>query len=71
MFTFVSVMNYNDKSNIGYTLMVDVDYPVYLKPIRRDLPFLSEKRVINGINKSVSTFWIKVKYCYMHLNTNI
>ena len=61
MFIFDSITNYNEEKNFGYTLMVDVDYPVYLQPICRDLPFLLEKRVINGINKSVSTFWIKVK----------
>ena len=27
--------------------MVDVDYPVYLQPLHRDLPFLPEKKGIN------------------------
>ena len=29
------IMNYNEESNIGYTLVIDVDYPVYLQPLHR------------------------------------
>ena len=38
--------------------MVDVDYPVYLQPLHKDLPFLPEKRVIHGVVKSVTLFMI-------------
>ena len=62
MFTFDFVMNYNEESNIGYTLMVDVEYPVYLQPLDRDLSFLPEKRVINRANKLVRTFYDKQNY---------
>lgn len=62
MFTFDFIMNYNEKLNIGYTLRVDVDYPVYSQPLQRDLTFLYETKVINGINKLVYTFYDK-KLC--------
>ena len=35
------------ENNTGYSLMVHVDYPVYLQPLHRDLPFLPEKKGIN------------------------
>ena len=38
--------------------MVDVDYPVYLQPLHKDLSFLPEKRVIHGVMKSVTLFMI-------------
>lgn len=53
MSTFDFILNYDEKSNIGYALMVDVSYIVYLQTLNRDLRFLPEKRVINGVIKSV------------------
>ena len=29
MFTFDFIMNYDEEIDIGYSLMVDVDYPLY------------------------------------------
>ena len=46
-------MNYNAERNIGYILMVDVDFPVYLLPLRSDL---SEKRAIIVVKKLVCSF---------------
>ena len=73
MFTFEFILNYNEESDISYTLMVDGDYPVYcisciscimypvypvsLQPLHRDLPFLPEKRVIYGVMKLVCTLY--------------
>ena len=34
------IMNDKKYSNIGYTLMVDVECPVYLEPLHRDLPLI-------------------------------
>ena len=55
MFTFDFIMNYDEEIDIGYSLMVDVDYPLYSQPSHRDLPILPEKRVINGVTKLVHT----------------
>lgn len=59
MFTFDFVMNYTEKNNIGCTLMVDVEYPVYLQPLDRDFSFLVEKTAITRANKLVRTFYDK------------
>lgn len=39
MFTAELIMNYSRCGNIGYILMVNVNYPLYLQLLRRDLPF--------------------------------
>ena len=62
MFTFDFIMNYDKESDISYALLIDVDYPVYFKPLQRDLPFAPEKRVINGVIKLVCTFYNKKNY---------
>ena len=53
------IMNYNKDSDIGYILMIDVQYPVYLQPLHRDLLFLHEKRIINKVTKLVCSFYNK------------
>ena len=44
MFTPNFFINYDKNSDFYYTLLADVNYPEYLKPSRKDLPFLPEKR---------------------------
>lgn len=55
MFKFDFIMNYDEENDIGYTLMVDADYPLYLQSSHWDLPILLEKRVINRVTKLVCT----------------
>ena len=47
IFTDVFIKNYNKDSEIGYTLVVnvelDVEYRYYLQPLHADIPFLPEK----------------------------
>lgn len=63
MFTFDFIINYDKESDISYTLMIDVDYPVYFQPSQRALPFVPGKRVINGVIKLVCTFYNKKIIC--------
>ena len=68
IFAFDLISNYNEESDIGNTLILDGDYSAYLQPLHRDLPFLLEKRVINGANKLTCTFcdkkamYVKLEY---------
>ena len=59
-------MNYNKESVVSFTLMVGVDYPVYLQPLHRGLLFLPEKRVIDGVTL-VGT-WFDKKIIYVTLD---
>ena len=45
--------NYDEDSNKGYILEVDVEYPKDLHDLHSDLPFLSERMKIEKCNKLV------------------
>ena len=47
------VKSYNKNSDKGYILEVDVDYPNELQNLHSDLPFLTERMVINNTKKLV------------------
>lgn len=64
MFTPDFIINYDFNSNLGYKLIVDFDYGVYLQPLHRGKLVLLEKGVINGISKLACTFYEK-KQLYM------
>ena len=50
-FNKVFIKNYNEKSEVGYILEVDVKYPEKIYELHGDLPFLPErkKKVIKGL----------------------
>ena len=51
------IKNYDENSNLGYLLEVDINYPKYLHKLHSDLPFLSIKR-----NKLLTTLEVKKNY---------
>ena len=50
-FTADFIKNYNEGSDIGYLLLVDVAYPKNLRKEHEDLPFLPDKTKINKVTK--------------------
>ena len=58
--------NYDEDSNKGYILEVDVEYPKYLHALHNDLAFLVERMKINKCNKLVCNPYDKKKLCCSH-----
>ena len=55
------IKKYNEDSDKGYILEVDVEYPKTLHDLHSDLPFLPERMKINKCNKLVSNLYDKKK----------
>ena len=60
------VKDYNKNNNKGY-VDVDVDYPSKLQNLHSDLPFLTERMVINNTKKLVCNLNNKKNYI-VHIN---
>ena len=58
--------NYDENSDIGYFIKVDLEYPKLLHDLHSDLPFLPEKMRINKHGKVVCTLYDKKKLCCAH-----
>ena len=70
-FNEIFIRNYNENSDIGYFLEVDIDY---LKKffngivftLHKDLPFLPERKKVNKVEKLICSIEDKEKYV-MHI----
>ena len=62
IFTESFIKNYDENSDTGYILEVDVEYPENLHKLHRDLPFLPERIKINKCSKLVCTLYDKENY---------
>ena len=56
------IKNYNENSNKGYILEVDVKYPKKLRDLYSDLPFLPKRMKIDKCKKLVCNLQNKKKY---------
>ena len=60
------IKNYDENGNTGYFLEVDIDYPKELFDFHKDLPFLSESKKVNKVEKLICDIDDKKKICYSH-----
>ena len=60
------IKNYDENSDKGYFLEVDVKYPKKLFNLHSDLPFLPGRMEINKCEKLACTLYNKKKLCYSH-----
>ena len=63
------IKSYNDESDEGYILKVDLQYPENLRNLRNDLPFLPERMKIQRVEKLVANLQDKEEY--VKLKTNL
>ena len=56
------IKNYDEDSDKGYILEVDVKYPKYLHGLHEDLPFLPERIKIGKCKKLVCNLYDKKNY---------
>ena len=56
------IKNYNESSDIGYFLEVDIDYPKELFNLHKDLPFLQERKKVSKCEKLICSIEDKGKY---------
>ena len=56
------IKGYNENSDRGYFLKVDVEYPKEIFNLHKDLPFLPEKKKIEKCNKLVCNMQDKENY---------
>ena len=56
------IKNYDENSDIGYFLEVYIDYPKRLFNLHKDLPFLSERKKVEKVEKLICSIEDKKKY---------
>ena len=56
------IKNYNENSDVGYFLELDIEYPKQLWSFHKDLPFLLERRKLEKVEKRVCSIEDKEKY---------
>ena len=61
-FNEIVIKHYNENSDIGYFLEVDIDYPKELFNLHKDLPFLPEREKVNKVEKLICCIEDKEKY---------
>ena len=60
------IKNYNENSNKGYILEVDIEYPKSLHNLHNDLPFLPERMKINKCNKLICNLY-DIQHYVVHI----
>ena len=56
------IKHYNENSDVGYFLKVDVEYPKKLFSSHKELPFLPERKKLEKVEKLVCSIEDKEKY---------
>ena len=60
------IKKYDEDSNKGYFLEVDLDYPKELFNLHKNLPFLPERKKVEKVEKLIYNIKDKRKICYSH-----
>ena len=57
--------NYNEKSDEGYFLEIDVKYPKKLNELHNELPFLLERKKIKNVETLVTNLYDKMNMSFI------
>ena len=57
-----TLKNYNENSDVGYFIEVDIEYRHQLWSSHKDLPFLPERKIFEKVEKLVCSIEDKEKY---------
>ena len=66
-FNEIFIKHYDENSNKGCFLEVDVDYPKKLFDLHKDLPILPERKKVNKVRRLVCNIEDKEK-CVVHIS---
>ena len=59
MFTEDFIKSYDEEGDVGYLLVVNIEYPKTLRMLHSDLPFLPDRMKVNKVKKLVCNELIK------------
>ena len=62
MFTQDFIKNYDEEGDVGYLLVVDIEYPKTLRMLHSDLPFLPDRMKVNKVKILVCNVTDKENY---------
>ena len=62
MFTEDFIKSYDQEGDVGYLLVVDIEYPKTLRMLHSDLPFLSDKMKVNKVKTLLCNVTDKENY---------
>ena len=62
MFTEDFIKSYDEEGDVGYSLVVDIEYPKTLRMLHSDLPFLPDTMKVNKVKKLVCNVADKENY---------
>ena len=62
MFTEDFIKSYDEEVDVGYLLVLDVEYPKTLRILHSDLPFLPDRMKVNKVKKLVCNVTDKEDY---------
>ena len=66
-----SLKKFDENSNTGYFLEVDIDYPKTLFDFHKDLSFLAERKKVEKVEKLICSIEDKEKYSHKSFKTSI
>ena len=62
MLTEDFIKSYDEEGNVGYLLVVDIEYPKIFRMLHSDLPFLPDRMKVNKVKMLVCNVTVKENY---------